>query len=130
MQEFAPKSLSATLAAHVVATSFDDIPPVAIHAARRALLDALGVSLAATGLSADAAPYRDMATGPRQGACRVFGSPHRRGPAEAAFANGALAHALDFGDCFDPGPAHPHAALVPALIALADLRPTIGFGSF
>jgi 2-methylcitrate dehydratase PrpD len=130
MQEFTPRSLSATLAAHVVATSFDDIPPVAIHAARRALLDALGVSLAATGLSAEARPYRNQPDGPQQGASRLLGSSHRRSPAQAAFANGALAHALDFGDCFDAGPAHPHAALVPALMALADIRPSITFGQF
>ena len=33
----------------------------------------------------------------------------------AAFANGAMAHALDFEDAFDPAPCHPNASLLPAL---------------
>ena len=121
-------SLSDAIATHVAAVSVETLPPAAVHAARRALLDALGVMQAATGLSADAAAYREQARG--QGACRMFGSARRSGPADAAFANGALAHALDFGDCFDAGPGHPHAALVPALIAFADLRPATTLGEF
>jgi 2-methylcitrate dehydratase PrpD len=128
MQDSAARSLSAAVATQVVQASFDELPPAAVHAARRALLDALGVMLAATGLSAEAADYRGQGAGHAPGECRVLGGRDRRSAAEAAFANGALAHALDFGDCFDPGPAHPHAALVPALMAIADLRPSTSLG--
>jgi 2-methylcitrate dehydratase PrpD len=130
MQEFPSASVSDAIAAHVVAASFDSMPPTAVHAARRALLDTLGVMQAATGLSADALAYRQHVSGQAQGICRIFGSLQRSGPADAAFANGALAHALDFGDCFDAGPAHPHAALVPALIAFADMRSSTTLGEF
>jgi len=130
MQDPAANSLTDIVAAHVVATSFDDLPPEAIRAARRALLDALGVMLAATGLAEHAGPYRESAIRYGSGVCRVLGTQQRTGPIEAASANGALAHALDFGDCFDPGPAHPHAALVPALMAIADIRPSCDLGQF
>jgi 2-methylcitrate dehydratase PrpD len=43
----------------------------------------------------------------------------------AAFANGALAHALDYEDAFDGTPAHPNAATVPVALALAEKIPTI-----
>lgn len=121
--------LSAALAGHVAAMRTAALPPAAEHAARRALLDALGVMLAATGLCPEAAPFRKVAE-QSPGICRILGSAGRSGPAAAAFANGALAHALDFEDCFDAGPAHPHAALIPALMALADSRGPIAFGEF
>jgi 2-methylcitrate dehydratase PrpD len=130
MQNLAILSLSEAVATHVATTPADALPPLAVHGARRALLDALGVMLAATGLSADAARYRPPADNGAPRTCRVLGISVRSGPSEAAFANGALAHALDFGDCFDPGPAHPHAALLPALMALAEARPSISLGRF
>lgn len=119
MQEL---TLSEVIARHIASTMAADLPSQAMDASRRALLDASGVMLAATTLSPDARPYREVAKFSR-GPCRVLGSEHGAGPGHAASANGALAHALDFGDCFDAGPAHPHAALVPALLALSDLRP-------
>lgn len=130
MQDFAADSLSDTVAAHIAAAPLAALPPVAEHAARRALLDSFGVMLAATGLSPDAAPFRMLPDERRVGPCRILGSVHKCGPAEAACANGALAHALDFGDCFDAGPAHPHAALVPALMALADARQSVSLERF
>lgn len=120
--------LSLTIANHVATTGYEAVPPEALAGARRALLDALGVMLAATGISPDTAAYRPLSGEHGTGHCRVFGSPIPASPASAAFANGALAHALDFGDCFDAGPAHPHAAVIPALLALADSRPAITMG--
>lgn len=103
------------------------IPRSAIHAARRALLDAYGVMLGATGLSEDVLPYRQLAES-ESGPARLIGSRQTSSVSRAALANGALAHALDYGDTFDAGPAHPHAALVPALLALASERPSATLG--
>jgi 2-methylcitrate dehydratase PrpD len=128
MFEADERGLSEAIATHCVATSFEALPPIAAHAARRALLDALGVMLGATGLSAEARLYAETSAGLEPGRCRILGSDRRTGSAGAAFANGALAHVLDFGDCFDAGPAHPHAALVPALMAFADTRPDAALG--
>lgn len=38
----------------------------------------------------------------------------------AAFANGAMAHALDFEDTHDGAPVHPNAATIPAALAIAE----------
>ncbi|MCR5872492.1 MULTISPECIES: MmgE/PrpD family protein [unclassified Sphingomonas] len=126
---FCDKAISATIAAHFAGLPHDVLPEATRHATRRALLDAVGVTLGATGLGEDAAPYRRHAeTTP--GPSRLIGFGGSSTPALAALANGALAHQLDFGDTFDAGPAHPNAALVPALLALADARPALAFGEF
>ncbi|AHE52358.1 MmgE/PrpD family protein [Sphingomonas sanxanigenens] len=126
---FCDETISGTLSAHLAAIDTASLPAATLHATRRALLDALGVMLAASGLAEDARPYRRHA---EQGAgpARLLGGSGRTSPSLAALANGALAHALDFGDTFDAGPAHPNAALVPALLALADADRGIDGGRF
>lgn len=123
------RAISQEIAAHFAALTFGSLPPATVHATRRALLDALGVMLGASGLSEDALPYRTHALA-ANGPARLIGFNARSTASLAALANGALAHALDFGDTFDAGPAHPNAALVPALLALADSDPAIRFGNF
>ncbi len=117
---------SAIIGQHFADTHFASLRPDTVHATRRAMLDAYGVMLAATGLAPDARPFRArvIADGGAPQS-RVFGETMRVPATAAAFANGALGHALDFGDTFDAGPAHPNAALVPALLALADADPSI-----
>lgn len=126
---FCGKTISQTVARHFEATEFASLDANTVHATRRALLDALGVMLGASGLSDDARPYRSQAA-QVSGPARLIGFSERTTPSLAALANGALAHALDFGDTFDAGPAHPNAALVPALLALADADPSIDFARF
>jgi 2-methylcitrate dehydratase PrpD len=126
---FCDKAISQSVAAHFAQLTYADLPLHTVHATRRALLDALGVMLGATGLSEDVVPYRAHALA-GVGDSRLLGFDARTTAPLAALANGALAHALDFGDTFDAGPAHPNAALVPALLALADADPHIGFGTF
>ena len=126
---FCDRAISATIAAHFAGQTHDVLPEATRHATRRALLDAVGVTLGATGLGEDAAPYRRHAAAV-PGPSRLIGFDGSSTPALAALANGALAHQLDFGDTFDAGPAHPNAALVPALLALADARPQLAFGEF
>lgn len=123
--------LSARLSQHVATTQFGSLPASTVHACCRALLDGLGVMLAASGSSAEVAPFVQLAlageASPGEaapaGTAAVFGTP-RRGvsAALAAFANGAMAHALDYEDAYDAAPVHPNASLLPAVIALAQAR--------
>ena len=124
-------AVSQRIGEHVAQTCWANLPPATAHATRRALLDALGVSLAATGLAPEVEAFRQrvLADGGRRQSRLLAGG--RRVPAEAAaFANAALGHAMDYGDTFDAGPAHPSAALAPALLALADADPGIDGGLF
>ena len=123
--------LSFSIAEHISRYSADALPIATRRATCRALLDAYGVSLAASGLSEEAAPFARRAIEAREGGpARLIGHRLRVPIDTAALANGALAHALDFGDTFDAGPAHPHAALVPALLALADADAAIDGARF
>ncbi|MCC7461218.1 MAG: MmgE/PrpD family protein [Gammaproteobacteria bacterium] len=113
--------LSDAICRHIATTPFEALPEASIEAARCALLDATGVMLAASGVSADAAPFVALAASAGPGPCALLGSGARASAPLAAFANGALAHALDYEDAFDAAPCHPNASLVPAAIAMAEL---------
>ncbi|MGX7895312.1 MmgE/PrpD family protein [Tsuneonella sp. HG222] len=110
--------LSDRLCATIAALDYGDLPPRTVTAARHVLLDAVGVMLGASGLSPEVAPFIDLAAASGAGPSSVLGTGLRAQPAMAALANGAMAHALDFEDAFDPAPGHPNASLIPALIAL------------
>ena len=112
--------LSLDIARHVSEFRAEDLPETALHAAKRALLDGLGVMLAASGESADVRPFVAHALASGEGPSRILGHDAGVHPEMAAFANGAMAHALDFEDAFDAAPGHPNAALLPAVLALAD----------
>ncbi|UAJ11922.1 MmgE/PrpD family protein [Polymorphobacter megasporae] len=118
--------LSDSLCRHIAETAFEAIPPAALANTRLALLDAIGVMLAASEMSPEAAPFTALAMASGTGPATLLGRNERTSPALAAFANGALAHALDFEDTFDAAPCHPNAALVPAVLALASTRATTG----
>ncbi len=112
---------SLTLARHIAATSYDDLPSNAIDAAQKSFLDALGVTLAAGTLGEGCKAFVDLAMaggGKRESTILGFGV---KVPAlMAAFANGSMAHALDFEDAHDRAPVHPNAATIPAALAAAE----------
>jgi len=120
-------TLSLRLASHVADHPADALSATTLDAAKRALLDGLGVMLAASGLSEDAAPFTALALAGGSGPAPLVGREERVGLAQAAFANGALSHALDYEDAFDAAPSHPNAALLPAAFALLHAaRPVSG----
>ncbi len=116
--------LSDALAMHVATARFEQLPASTVVAAKRALLDGVGVMLAASGLSEDVPPFIAAArTHGAQGPASVLGTGLRSSAPLAALANGAMAHALDYEDAFDAAPVHPNASLLPALLALAQSSP-------
>jgi len=116
--------LTRKLAAHVARVRFADLPAATVLSAKRSLLDAIGVSLGASGLEAACAPFAALAA-ESNGPCTVLGTQVRASPLMAALANGALAHALDYEDAYDGAPVHPNAASVPVALALAECTPGI-----
>jgi len=116
--------LTRKLAAHVARVRYADLPAAAVLSAKRSLLDAIGVSLGASGLEPACAPFAALAA-ESNGPCTVLGVRRRAAPLMAAMANGALAHALDYEDAYDGAPVHPNAASVPVALALAERDPSI-----
>jgi 2-methylcitrate dehydratase PrpD len=109
------------LARLVVDTSTGDIPEDVLKGARDALIDTLGVALAGT-----LEPVGELAvrwvneTGAKSQAT-LWGQNISTSPAEAAFANGICAHALDFDDSIPTLRGHPSATMVPAALAVAEV---------
>ncbi|AKH41957.1 2-methylcitrate dehydratase PrpD [Altererythrobacter atlanticus] len=114
-----PVSLSDKIAAHTANFQFEDLPSSIVRSVKHVLLDAVGVMLGASGLSREVQPFLEYARNAGEGPSTILGTGLSAPPATAALVNGAMAHALDYEDAFDPAPGHPNASLVPALIALA-----------
>jgi 2-methylcitrate dehydratase PrpD len=94
-----------------------DISAEAIAATKRHILDCTGVGLAATVEPAGRIVLevtREQGGTPQ---ARVFGSTLRVSAWSAAWANGSLAHLLDYDDT---GFSHPTACILPAALALAE----------
>ena len=101
--------------------SFGTLPDVVVSVLKRQVLDTLGVMLAASGIGEGCPEILELVA--RQGGspeATVLGVAPRVPATAAAFANGALAHALDFDDLYEPGIAHVAAATVPAALAAAE----------
>ncbi len=113
--------ISERIAAFIAKTRYEDLPPMAIETAKKSLLDALGVMLAATTLGDGCGPLLKLATA-NEGipASTIIGIGVKRPAHMAAFANGALAHALDFEDTHDRAFVHSNAATIPAALAVAE----------
>lgn len=108
------------LASHAATLRYDDLPEAAREAAKKSLLDTLGVALAASGLEpAVQAAARIVAEtgGAPQSTLLAFGD---KAPAMmAAFGNGALVHGLDYDDQ-TPWGQHCGSTIIPAVFALAE----------
>lgn len=112
-------NLSLDIATTVLAVSFETLPTDARHAARASLADSLAVMIGAVPLEPAAKPFHAYAkaAGGNESTLLAGG---RSSPAMAALANGALMHALDFEDTYEPAGLHPNAAVIPAVLALAE----------
>jgi 2-methylcitrate dehydratase PrpD len=112
--------LSQSVAGFIASTRYEHLSTTAVEMTKRCLLDAVGVSLGASGLGEGCRAFIDLAL--EQGGrpqCTIFGEQRQVPPEAAAFANGALAHALDYEDSHDRALVHPNAPVVPAALAIA-----------
>jgi 2-methylcitrate dehydratase PrpD len=123
-------AITRRLAAHAVRTPGDAIPPAALAMARRCVLDAMGVALAAGSLGSAVPAFLQLARASGQGPCKVIGQDLFVAPAVAALVNGGLSHALDFEDTHDEGLVHPTGTALPAALAIAQLRGDAGGREF
>ncbi|KQU28461.1 MULTISPECIES: MmgE/PrpD family protein [unclassified Rhodococcus (in: high G+C Gram-positive bacteria)] len=109
--------------AHTAAnTTFDTLPAGAVEAAKKSILDTLGVILAASGVEPAVRAAIDVVleSGDRPEAT-VLAYGRRSSAIGAAFANGALAHCLDYDDQ-TPWGQHASSSIVPAVFAVAERR--------
>jgi 2-methylcitrate dehydratase PrpD len=112
---------TSAIAEFVVKSRWEECPPEAVDAARRAILDCLGVMLA--GSMEPAARIVQRVAEAEGGAplATVVGTGRRTGAVWAALANGTAAHALDFDDTNFAMMGHPSAPVLSAALAAGEL---------
>ena len=111
--------ITEAIARWITTVSYESVPPEAVEATRRAILDTLGVALvgATQPVGQIVLEYTREAGGtPETG---VIGGNLRTSLANAAFANGVLAHATDFDDTWLPL-GHPSCTVLPVVLALGE----------
>ena len=91
----------------------------AIHAAKRHILNTIGVIVAATDQKFLNSIY-DFADKSEKGNCTILCLDSGYSPATAALYNGIAAHSLDMDDCSCTMNTHPSAVFIPALLAVAE----------
>jgi 2-methylcitrate dehydratase PrpD len=119
---------SAVLADFAARLTFTDLPDDVVHQAKRALIDHIGVAVAAAGHPSVEAMLRvaDRLTGP--GPHTVLGRSETLTMPYAALVNGFAAHLLDYDDTFNPGDTtvHGSAPVWPVVFALAETASRTG----
>jgi 2-methylcitrate dehydratase PrpD len=104
----------------------ESAPDEALEAARRAVLDTLGVAIAGSREeSARIAAALAVERGGREEAT-LLGRDERLPAPAAAFVNGVAGHALDFDDVSAPMRGHPSVVLLPAVLALGEASGSSG----
>jgi 2-methylcitrate dehydratase PrpD len=93
--------------------------PACLDGARRAFTDTVAVMLAGASEPAPHLVHAAVAGWGEGGRAMTVAGARLPAP-WAALVNGTAAHAQDYDDVLDPSMSHPSAALVPALLALAD----------
>ena len=111
--------LTDSIARWIIGTTYDDLPQEAVTAAKRAMLDTLGVSIAGATqpVGRIVIDYTREAGGTQEAS--VIAGGMMTSLADAAFANGVLAHATDFDDTWLPV-GHPTCTVFPVVLALGE----------
>lgn len=112
--------LAARIAAWSSALAYDDVPGAVLAAAKRAILDTAGVSLAAAPTALVRRVHEHACGTYAPGPAGMLGLPGRLSPVGAALVNGTAAHALDFDDTSYTGIMHGSAVVLPAALAATD----------
>lgn len=115
-----PKTLAERIAEWSSSLTLDAVPDGVTHAAKRCIVDSIGVTLAASSnqLTRRILEHAKVAYGP--GTATVLGFRDRLSPVGAALVNGTAGHALDFDDTSYTGIMHGSVVATPAALAAAE----------
>lgn len=113
---------SERIAKFVCAFDVARVTPEAEHAARRALLDTLGVAFAAKNEPVSRLIVDFVQSRRSDRMAHIWSTPLVVEEEAAALANGTIAHALDYDDVTVPLRGHPSVGIFPALLALGEAR--------
>jgi 2-methylcitrate dehydratase PrpD len=115
-----PSTLSEHLGAFAVGTMAAGAPEAVRHSAAQRILDVIGLQAAALSLDTSRAAVGFVTAQGGAGASSIVGGQGSLPAPAAAFANGVLAHSLDYDDTHLPSVLHPSASVIPAVLAVAE----------
>jgi 2-methylcitrate dehydratase PrpD len=114
------QTLGAQIAAFAVHAARHGVPEDVAASVRQRTLDILGLCVAAHRLPTSAAIIEHVLDQGGHEQATIVGHAGRVTAAQAALANGVLAHSLDYDDTHLPSVLHPSASIVPAALAAAE----------
>lgn len=112
-------TLAQQLSDFAVGAFRDGTPDDVTRSSAERVLDVVGLSLGAAPLETSQAAFAFAQAQRTTGQSTAIGFAHGMAAPQAAFVNGVLAHSLDFDDTHLPSVLHPSAAVVPAVLAMA-----------
>ncbi len=113
-------TITEKLAAFIMETNLEDMPPEVITLTKRAMLDTLGVALAGSVQPAGKTITAFVQKFDSKRVAQVIGGRTRTSSPLAALANGTIAHILDYDDLKAGAQGHPSAVLMPVVLALGE----------
>jgi 2-methylcitrate dehydratase PrpD len=119
-------NLTEFLAFRATNLRYEDIPEPARALARQCVLDYFGVAIAGADDPLVRILLDEMAEAGGAPQSGIIGHEARLPALSAALVNGAAAHALDYDDVNMAMPGHPSVAILPGLLALAELTGASG----
>lgn len=106
------------IAGFIKEITFERLPEEAVKAAKIPFLDCLGVAVAGSAEQASRILVKYLAESGGSPEAGLIGAGFKTSTAQAAWANATTAHILDYDDYYLPY--HPTAALLPAVLAVAE----------
>ncbi|MEM3484526.1 MAG: MmgE/PrpD family protein [Candidatus Bathyarchaeia archaeon] len=114
------ENLDLSIAEYIVNTDYSMIPKGVIEVAKKSMLDTIGVILAGSTLGEGREGFVRFAKEWGEGESTVLGFGFKTSPPMAAFANGSMAHALDYEEAHDGALVHPSAQSLPTILAISE----------
>jgi len=119
-------SVTKELAAYIVGSRPDHIPPDVRHEARRALLNYVGCAVGGSREQAVEIALRVLGPYSGERSARVLGREELLDPLYASLLNGISSHVLDYDDTTPSNYIHPTSPAASALVAYACTAPVTG----
>jgi len=120
------RTVTAALAEMAVKIREDEVPPQAIDAAKRALLDVIGCMMAGHDAPGVAPVMDQMLEWSGKPEATVWVDGGKLPAPAAAFANSTMTHALDLDDVLIPSTLHITSVIVPTALAVGEAEAATG----
>jgi 2-methylcitrate dehydratase PrpD len=110
------------LSSFMVRTNFEMLPDQSIELSKKNILDYIGVSLAGVKTRVSEIICDFVRENSSSNLSGIIGGHMKSSPCMAAFANGTIAHALDYDDFSLTMMAHPSVSILPAILAVGETQ--------